>query len=78
MKQDGNSGSRSYFSSLAGILILSVLSILSAYFRFMNLTVFLLAVLAVGILSFVWGKLSLRSVYIDVRSLSCNVFPAQG
>ena len=75
MKQDGNSGSRSYFSSLAGILILSVLSILSAYFRFMNLTVFLLAVLAVGILSFIWGKLSLRSVDIDVRSLSCNVFP---
>ena len=75
MKQDGNSASRSYFSSLAGILILTVLSILSAYFRFMNLTVFLLAVLAIGILSFVWGKLSLRSVDIDVHSLSCNVFP---
>ncbi len=75
MKQDGNSGSRSYFSSLAGILILTVLSILSAYFRFINLTVFLLAVLAIGILSFVWGKLSLRSVEVDAHSISCNVFP---
>ncbi|MBQ6124770.1 MAG: DUF58 domain-containing protein [Spirochaetales bacterium] len=67
----------SWFTSLGGIICLGVLSVLTAYFHLMNLTVFLLAVLFMALFSFIWGKLSLRSVEVEASAMSCNVFPGE-
>ena len=77
MRNVSRGESNSWFTSLAGIICLGVLCILTAYFHLLNLTVFLLAVLFVALFSFIWGKLSLRSVKVDASALSCNVFPGE-
>lgn len=77
MRSASRGESNSWFTSLAGIICLGVLCILTAYFHLLNLTVFLLAVLFIALFSFIWGKLSLRSVKVDADAFSCNVFPGE-
>ena len=77
MKNDERRESNSAFASLTGIICLAVLCIICAYFHLMNLTVFLLAVLFIGLFSFIWGKLSLKGVNVDAQAFSCNVFPGE-
>ena len=77
MKTNERRESNSAFASLTGIICLAALCIICAYFHLMNLTVFLMAVLLIGLFSFIWGKLSLRGVNVDAQAFSCNVFPGE-
>ena len=77
MRSSRTKESGSWFASIAGMALLLGLFILSSYFGLANLAAFLLVVLFVVLLSFIWGKFSLKSVEVVADTVSCNVFPGE-
>ena len=67
----------SSFVSLPGIIGLSLLLIVSLYFRIEALPIFLLVVIIIATLCYVWGHHSLDKLKIDVEGTSSRVFPGE-
>lgn len=77
MNIDQQKDARSLLVSLPGILVLAVLSVLSAYYRVGFLPFFLFAITFVAILSALWGRYSLRALNVEAVGQSTRVFPGE-
>ena len=67
----------SNFTSIAGLAVLAVLILVSAYFRITALAVFLGAVLLLCALSFLWARFSLRRIEVKMDCEDACAFPGE-
>ena len=72
MKQPGSN-----LVSWGGLVFLAVLILVSAYFDMARLELFLIIVLIISLVAFVWGRLSLRKLSIELSEEDCCAFPGQ-
>ena len=73
--KDRTKGASSNFVSGYGLIALTVVFLITAYFRIEGLPLFLLVIIVIAGTCYVWGRYSLDKLKIEVEGTSSRVFP---